>query len=204
MSKKAKIKILTSATGYDLAASNYDKKEGYLDSFEKGEVIKMLGDIKGKKVLDVGAGTGRLSLDLLSAGATVTAVDVSEEMLKLLKRKNARIETVVGDAENLPFSNNTFDIVTAAFLVVHLKDPSKFFDEVYRVLKSGGKFLVTNINQKEPPEVQTKEGIIKIESFYHRPESIKEELEKLAFDIEHEEFVKENGLWVNQIILASK
>lgn len=204
MSKKAKVKILSSAVGYDLAASGYDKKEGYLNSFEKGKVVEILGSLKDKKVLDVGAGTGRLSLDLSSAGAKVTALDVSEEMLKVLKRKNVRIETVVGDAESLPFEDNSFDVVTAAFLIVHLKDTASFFDEVYRVLKPGGKFLVTNINQKEPPEVQTKTVVIKIESYYHRPESVREKLEELAFSIEHEEFVKENGVWVNQIILAIK
>lgn len=204
MSKKAKVKILPSNVGYDLAASGYDKKEGYLNSFEKGTAIEMLGDIAGKKVLDVGAGTGRLTVELARAGAEVIALDVSEEMLKVLKRKNAQIETVVGDAEDLPFADNSFDIIVAVFLVVHLKDPGRFFDEVYRVLKSGGKFLVTNINQKEPPDVETKEGAIKIESYYHRPESIRERLEKLAFDIDCEEFVKENGVWINQIVLAGK
>lgn len=204
MSKKVKVKILSSAKGYDLAASVYDKKEGYLNSFEKGRISGMLGDLKGKKVLDVGAGTGRLTIELARTGAEVTALDVSEEMLKVLKRKNGQIETVVGEAEDLPFDDNTFDFVTAAFLVVHLKDPISFFNEVYRILKVGGKFLVTNINQKEPPEVQTKEGAIKIDSYYHRPESIREKLESLAFDIEREEFVRENDVWVNQIILAVK
>ncbi len=204
MSKKVKVKILSSAKGYDLAASVYDKKEGYLNSFEKGRISGILGDLKGKKVLDVGAGTGRLTVELARTGAEVTALDVSEEMLKVLKRKNAQIEAVIGEAEDLPFGDNTFDFVTAAFLVVHLKDPIRFFNEVYRVLKVGGKFLVTNINQKEPPEVQTREGAIKIDSYYHRPESIREKLEGLAFSIEREDFVRENDVWVNQIILAVK
>lgn len=204
MAKKAKIKIMSSASGYDLAASVYDKKENYLNSFEKGKVGEILGDIAGKKVLDVGAGTGRLSVSLANAGAEVIALDVSEEMLKVLQKKNPRIKIAVGEAEDLPFDDNSFDIVTAAFLIVHLKDLGSFFDEVYRVLKPGGKFLVTNINQKEPPEVVTKEGVIKIESFYHRPEDVVEKLNNLAFAIEREEFVKEGGVWVDQIILASK
>jgi len=110
----------------------------------------------------------------------------------------------VGDAESLPFKNETFDIVSAAFLIVHLKDPTRFFDEVYRVLKDGGLFVVTNINQKDPPLVKTKEGQIIIESFYHRPGKIKEILESLAFNIQEEVFVKEKDLWVDQIILARK
>jgi len=199
-----KVKVLSSEAGYNLAADVYDENENYLNSFEQGELIPLLGALVGKKVLDVGAGTGRLSLPLANRGAHVTALDVSPKMLEIVKKKNSKIITVVGDAESFPFADSSFDIVTAAFLIVHLKDPTRFFDEVYRVLKDGGKFLVTNINQKTPPQVKTKEGQIIIESFYHRPEKIKELLESLAFSIEEEVFVKEKDLWINQIILARK
>ncbi len=199
-----KIKILDSAEGYDLAAEDYDKKEKYLNSFEKGKFLSLLPETKDKKILDVGAGTGRVSLPLVLSGAQVTALDISEKILELLKRKNKKITTVVGEAENLPFENESFDIVTAAFLIVHLKDPKIFFDEVYRVLKPDGLFLVSNINQKEPPVVKTKEGDIQIKSYYHRPEKIKDSLQDLAFSIEKEEMIFESEVWVNQIILAKK
>jgi len=199
-----KIKILDSAEGYDLAAEDYDKKEKYLNSFEKGKFLSLLPEIKDKKILDVGAGTGRVSLPLALAGAQVTALDVSEKILEVLKRKNKKITTVVGEAENLPFENESFDIVTAAFLVVHLKDPKIFFDEVYRVLKPDGLFLVSNINQKEPPVVKTKEGDIQIKSYYHRPEKIKDSLQDLAFSIEKEEMIFESEVWINQILLLKK
>ena len=199
-----KIPIMDPAAGYDLAAGNYDQKESYLDSFEKGQILPLLGDIKDLKVLDVGAGTGRLSGRLFEAGAEVTALDVSAAMLKILSRKFRKIATVVGEAESLPFSEESFDLVVAAFLVVHLKDPTRFFDEAYRVLKNGGRLLVTNINQKEPPEVKTKEGIVKIESYYHRPEKIREILGELAFEIEQEAIVKERDSWINQILVCRK
>ncbi len=203
MSKK-RAKILNSEDGYDVVADLYDENENYLNSFEQGEVIPLLGGIAHKTILDVGAGTGRLSVSLANREANVTAMDSSPKMLQILKRKNNKITTVVGDAENLVFANETFDIVTAAFLIVHLKDPTRFFDEAYRVLKDGGLFVVTNINQKDPPLVKTAEGEIIIESFYHRPERIREILESLAFGIEEEIFVKEKDVWVNQIIVAIK
>ncbi len=202
MSKK--VKVLSSEAGYNLAAAVYDENENYLNSFEQGELIPLLGALAGKKVLDVGAGTGRLSLPMANRDAHVTALDVSPKMLELVKRKNSKIQIIVGDAESLPFEDNSFDIVTAAFLIVHLKDPTRFFDEAYRVLKDGGILAVTNINQKDPPQVKTKEGQIIIESFYHRPEKIKEILESLAFNIQEEVFVKEKDLWVDQILLAKK
>jgi len=201
---KQKMKILPSEKGYNLAASGYDKKEKYLNSFEKGLLLPLVGDVKGLKILDAGAGTGRLALALARLGAEVTALDVSEEMLNILKRKNNKIQTVVGGIEDLIFSSNDFDWVISAFVIVHLKDPTRFFDQAYRVLKDGGKLLVTNINQKEPPEVETPEGKIKIESYYHRPEKVREILESLAFSVEKEIFIKEGENWVNQIIVASK
>lgn len=199
-----KIKVLSSEDGYNLAAKEYDKNENYLNSFEQGELIPLLGSLAGKVVLDVGAGTGRLSLPMANRGAQVTAVDVSPKMLELLKRKNNKIITQVGDGESLDFADETFDIVTAAFLIVHLKDPTRFFDEAYRVLKDGGILAVTNINQKTPPEVKTDNGTIIIESYYHRPEKVRELIESLAFQIQEEAFVKEGELWVNQIIIAKK
>ena len=205
---KKKIKILNSEDGYNQAAEFYDQKEKYLNSFEQNKLIPLLGGVEGKKVLDIGAGTGRLTMMLAKRGAEVTALDVSKKMLDGLNKKcvqaKLRVSTIVGDAENLPFDNNTFDIVTAAFLIVHLKDPTRFFDEAYRVLKDGGLFIVTNINQKNPPLVKTSDGEIVIESFYHRPERIREILESLAFGIEEEIFVKEKDVWVNQIIVAKK
>ena len=201
---KAKIKIVNSEEGYNLVGSTYDQQKGYLDSFEQEYILSLLPDVHNKKILDVGAGTGRISISLSELGAKVIALDISAEMLKALKRKKSTITTVHSDAESLPFEQNIFDCVVATFMIVHLKNPLKFFDEAYRVLKPGGFLIVTNINQKQPPEVKTKEGIIKIESYYHRPEKIIEILKQLAFSIEKEIFVKEGAAWINQIILAKK
>lgn len=203
MSKKS-VKVLNSEEGYNQAALFYDEKEKYLNSFEQNKLLPLLGEIKEKKILDVGAGTGRLSIALAKQGADVTALDVSKEMLEKIKMKNKKIKIVIGEAESLPFEDETFDIVTAVFLIVHLKNPTRFFDEVYRVLKDGGIFIVTNINQKDPPLVKTKDGEIIIESFYHRPEQVRQILESLAFGIEKEIFVKNNEVWVNQIVFAIK
>jgi ubiquinone/menaquinone biosynthesis C-methylase UbiE len=201
---KGKIKVMGSTRGYDLAAASYDEREAYLNSFEKKQLLPLLGDVTGKRVLDVGAGTGRVSIPLQQSGANVIGLDVSEKMLEKLRKKNRKIETVVGEAEALPFEDGSFDVVVAAFLIVHLKDSTRFFDEAYRVLKSDGLLLVTNINQKDPPVVKTEEGEIVIESYYHRPERVREILESLAFSIEKEIFVKEKEIWVDQIILAKK
>lgn len=196
---------MTSIGGYNLAANRYDEKEGYLNSFEQKKLLPLLGNVRGLKVLDVGAGTGRLAVELAKfPGTEVTALDVSDKMLERLKKKNPAITCIVGDAEALPFVSGSFDMVIATFLIVHLKNPARFFDEAYRVLKDGGRLVVTNINQKDPPTVKTSEGDIIIESYYHRPEEARESLESLAFSIEQEVMIKEKDVWVNQILIARK
>ena len=83
----SKIKILNSTSGYNLAACDYDKKEKYLNSFEQNKLLPLFGIVRDKKILEVGAGTGRLALALFNEGAQVTALDVSFEMLKILADK---------------------------------------------------------------------------------------------------------------------
>ena len=154
MCSMKKAKLLSPQKGYDQYAVYYDQKTAYLDSFEQNKLLPFLGNLNNKKILEVGAGTGRLSSRLAEYGALVTAFDISPEILKVLHKKNKNIATVIGDAESLPFPNNTFDIVTAAFLIVHLKELKYFFNEAYRVLKPSGLLALTNINQKRPPELK--------------------------------------------------
>jgi len=201
---KNKAKFLDSKTGYDLHAPFYDRKMKFLNSFEPDNLLQYLGNLQNKTILDVGAGTGRLTTKLANLNGLVTALDVSEEILKVLKRKNKNIETVLGDAENLPFQDESFDIIIATFLIVHLKDPLTFFTEAHRVLNHAGILLVTNISQKRPPELPTNQGPIVIESYYHTPQKIKDQLTSLAFEIETEEFIYEKNVWINQILVCRK
>ena len=198
-------KVFKSKEGYDKYASVYDKKNDFLNQFEGEIILKMIRGIDGKKVLDVGCGTGRLIKKLLERNSIVTGIDVSEEMLKIARKKFKSTEFVEGDAEKLPFKDESFDIVTASFLIVHLKNLRKFFDEAYRILKPGGTFIVTNINQRKAPKLKTanNEDVI-ITSFYHIPDHVISALEETFFTIEEEEFVNDKGVWINQIVKAVK
>lgn len=212
MSYKGKIKngnvrskVYKSDQGYDLYADSYEKDYEYLNSFENDAVLKALGNLKGKKVLDVGCGTGRLIRFMIESGAEVSGVDISEGMLKIARKNFPEIEFFKTEVENLPFEDNSFDLVVAVFVIVHLKDLNGFFSEVYRILKDGGIFILTNINQRKAPKLKLKGGVeIVIESHYHRPEDVLKKLAQNLFHLEKEEFVYGRGVWINQVIKVRK
>ena len=200
-----KIQTLNSKDGYNKVAKEYKKLHSYLFEFEKNKAISMLGNIENKKVLDAGAGSGRLIKQLVNAQAIVTAMDISENMLKAIRKDVLdNVKIVVGDVEEMPFENNSFDIVISTFVIVHLKDPSIFFQEAYRILKDGGRLLIGNINQREPVPILTPDGLVQIDSYYHGQEDVIRELEQVGFRIERQEIITENSVWINQLILASK
>jgi SAM-dependent methyltransferase len=94
--------------------------------------------------LEIGAGTGYFSLNLLRQGilSEVTCTDVSPGMLEALaasaERLRLDVETVVSDAENLPFASGTFDVVFGHAVLHHIPDLERAFAEFRRVLKPGG------------------------------------------------------------------
>ena len=198
-------KIYSSAEGYDLWANYYDKTASFLDSLEANVLNIMLKCVEGKKVLDLGCGTGRGIKQLygLNAGE-VYGVDVSEKMLEIAKKKFKTANLVLADSEKLPFEYESFDVVTGLFLIVHIGDLRKTFDEAYRVLKKGGVFILSNINQRKPPKLKIYNDEVIIESFYHMPKHVIAALEDSFFEIEKDEFIYEDGVWINQIIKAVK
>ena len=125
-------------------------------------------------------------------------------MLAIAKKKFKKTEFVLADSEKLPFKDESFDAVTALFLIVHLGDLRKTFDEAYRVLKKGGIFILSNINQRKPPKLKIYNDEVIIESFYHMPKHVIAALEDSFFEIESDELVYEEGIWINQIIKAVK
>jgi ubiquinone/menaquinone biosynthesis C-methylase UbiE len=101
-------------------------------------------------VLDLGCGTGAVTLLLASRGITVQAVDHSPEMIEVAKDKAQRaglaerIAFHVGDVRDLPFESGRFDGVTCQRVLHHLSDPATVLAEVDRVLKPGGFFYLSD------------------------------------------------------------
>lgn len=198
-------KRLDCIEGYARFFKEYDDHEKYWDSFEKNYLNRFMKELEGKKVLDVGAGTGRLSVRLQEAGAQVTALDLSPEMLGKLKAKNSEIETVVADVHEMPFEDDSFDMIFSSFLLVHLKKITPFLDECYRVLKDEGRFILTNVHYRKPMVLGDEQGRYIIQCYNHFPRHVRKAAEELAYGIEDEIMVYEgDNVWVSQILCLKK
>ncbi|MCU0630384.1 MAG: class I SAM-dependent methyltransferase, partial [Methanoregulaceae archaeon] len=99
-----------------------------------------------QRVLDIGCGTAVMGLLFAEMGHQVTGVDLSEAMIAKAREKadaqNLPIELRTGDAEHLPFSNGSFDVVVNRHLVWTLPHPEIALKEWNRVLKKGGVVLI--------------------------------------------------------------
>lgn len=111
----------------------------------------------GTRVLDLCAGTGDLTLALARTDLPreVIGTDFSPEMLAVAQRKaeefkgHARVSFSVADAQDLPFPDSSFDVVTVAFGVRNLPDRAANLREVHRVLKPGGRYVILEFSR--PP-----------------------------------------------------
>lgn len=139
-------------------------------------IMEWLGDITGKKILDMGCGAGESSIYFCIKGADVTAIDISDGMINILKdnaiKYNVKIKTKVCTSHNTGFNNNSFDIVYAANLLHHV-DLENTLREINRILKPGGILVswdplahnpIINIYRRIAKEVRTEdEHPLKIE-----------------------------------------
>jgi ubiquinone/menaquinone biosynthesis C-methylase UbiE len=137
---------------HDAAADEYDAKWG-IDFGATGQrqvrlkLSKALGGLRGRSFgdgLEIGSGTGYFSLNLLQMGTIerLTATDISPGMLAALERTAEQLgleaETVATEAEELPFEDESFDIVFGHAVLHHIPDLERAFAEFQRVLRPGG------------------------------------------------------------------
>jgi ubiquinone/menaquinone biosynthesis C-methylase UbiE len=131
----------------------YDKYGDLFERLEENDLNRrslskilhsMIGDIKGKKILDVGCGAGRDCKIMAEKGAKVIGIDVSPKMIALAqeKCKGLDVEFYLRDMERTGFPNEEFDIITAIFSVSYKKSLKKVLREFYRILKKNGEVFI--------------------------------------------------------------
>lgn len=114
-------------------------------ALENRFILTQLGSLRGKKLLDIGAGLGESSVYFALKGAQVTTVDISPVMvktvLKLGQRYGVELHGVVSSAESLNVPADSYDIVYLANTIHHVQDRDLLFCQIHRALKPGGMFI---------------------------------------------------------------
>jgi len=114
------------------------------------DALKLAGSVAGLDLLEVGCGAGDFTLHLANLGARVIGTDFSTKAIEIAESKrdsqpsSARYQ--VADAQALPFHNHAFDLVLSCECLEHVPDPSLALAEMYRVLKPGGRLILTTEN----------------------------------------------------------
>ena len=123
------------------------------------KVVNIVKESAPKTVLDIATGTGDLAINLAETDADkIVGLDISSGMLEIGKQKiknknlDSKIDMILGDSENMPFEDNTFDAVTVAFGVRNFETLENGLKEILRVLKPGGTFVIleTSMPDKTP------------------------------------------------------
>ena len=105
-------------------------------------VTAIISPKPGMKILDIAAGTGSSSKPLVDKGADVIALDFSEGMLAAGRKRHKDIKFQQGDALNLPFKENTFDVTTISFGLRNTSDTTAALKDALRVTKKSGRIVV--------------------------------------------------------------
>ena len=123
-----------------------------VDFYWRSRLVKKINPSKTDVVLDVATGTGDVAFKLSPKSKSITGIDIASNMIKLanIKRikKNAKnTNFLVGDAENLPFSDNSFDLVTISYGYRNVSNQIKALKEFNRILKPKGKLYILEFSE---------------------------------------------------------
>jgi ubiquinone/menaquinone biosynthesis C-methylase UbiE len=133
---------------YDQDKSFYEKYDDFryrLENHIPGELDKI--DFHNKKVLEIGLGQGADSMQIINRGAIYYGIDLTEESVRRVKERFSLFnkpyqEVQVANAENIPYADNSFDIVYSHGVIHHSPNIENIVQEIHRVLKPGGQAVI--------------------------------------------------------------
>lgn len=136
---------------FERVASQWDEmRQGFFTESVREKAFAVAGVESGKIAADIGAGTGFVTEGLIRKGLKVMAVDQSDAMLKEMRKRFAgaeSIEYLVGESEKLPLPDESVDYAFANMYLHHVESPLKSIKEMRRILKPGGKLVITDMDK---------------------------------------------------------
>jgi ubiquinone/menaquinone biosynthesis C-methylase UbiE len=138
---------------FESLGADWDRLQaGFFSDRLREKAVSEAGVQEGGLAADLGAGTGFITEALLTRGVSVVAVDQSTAMLDALRRKfplPGRVDTRIGEAEDLPLDTASVDYAFANMYLHHVEDPAAAIAEMVRILKPGGRMVVTDLDTHE-------------------------------------------------------
>ncbi|WP_459503000.1 class I SAM-dependent methyltransferase [Bacillus sp. C1] len=147
-------------TQFGSNAEKYVKSQIHAKGSDLQYLMQQVQDHKNARLLDIATGGGHVANTLAPLFKSVVALDLTEQMLEKAKEfihsnGHDNVSFVAGNAENLPFSNASFDTVVCRIAAHHFQNPSQFIQEVHRVLEEMGFFILIDNVSPENPEYDT-------------------------------------------------
>ncbi|MBI2065654.1 MAG: methyltransferase domain-containing protein [Candidatus Zambryskibacteria bacterium] len=115
------------------------------------DFVQVVGNPRGKKVLDIGFGNGIMAREFIKAGAVVYGLETEEELVKMSRNPNLYLY----DGRKFPFDQSSFDYAYSTSVLEHMSYPEDVIKEIGRTLKPGGKFYLSFPNRYAPKETHT-------------------------------------------------
>ncbi|WP_142785380.1 bifunctional demethylmenaquinone methyltransferase/2-methoxy-6-polyprenyl-1,4-benzoquinol methylase UbiE [Changchengzhania lutea] len=157
LGKKAQVTKMFDAISGDYDGLNRVISFG-IDIKWRKKVVKLVKAKNPETILDIATGTGDLAINLAETNAKkIVGLDISSGMLAIGKEKinkkglESKIEMILGDSENMPFKDNSFDAITVAFGVRNFETLNNGLKEILRVLKPNGIFVILETSVPNKP-----------------------------------------------------
>ncbi|MDR3577591.1 MAG: methyltransferase domain-containing protein [Anaerolineaceae bacterium] len=153
---------------------SYDTLVGFLSMGQERKLrqatLQLARIIPGEQILEVGCGTGTLSLAAkrqAGAHSTVCGIDIAPDMIETARQKAAKAgldaQFQVGRIETIPYPDNQFDLVLSSLMLHHIpddKNKQQGLKEIFRVLKPGGRLLIVDMAPPQNPHLRGLVGLI--------------------------------------------
>ncbi|MCK9467228.1 MAG: class I SAM-dependent methyltransferase [Candidatus Absconditabacterales bacterium] len=204
------VKILNSEEGYNLISNQYKKHHSHLDSFLNLEISRFLPrKHENLDIIDLGAGDGRIFKHFENINfRKYVACDIAEKLLEKHPKQGIKVQKIVCDLnKKLSFDDESFDIATSFFVLEHIKNLEGLFEEVYRILKNGGKRIIGHFIQRREFEWEHGKGKehikFKIQQYRYKLEDLKKIAEYNFFNFKYQEIVGK-GVLIGYLIVCEK